>query len=1128
MFRKLLTYFFLVLVVGLITIPRSVQAICARVEMQIPQEMTFERMAFDARLSIANQMPEVTLEKVRVDVTIVDEEGNACEELFFMRISDIKEITSVEGTDSIGANKTAEIHWLIIPSPGAGGEEPRGRIYYVGAHLSYVIDGVEEIMPIVPDMITVQPMPILELDYFMPYHVLGDDPMTAKVEPAVPYSLGVRVNNVGYGDALNLKIDSAQPKITSNEMGLLIDFRIVDSTVNGEPSEPTLGVNFGTLKGQGCSVAAWRMISTLAGRFIEFTAEYTHATELGGELTSLIQDVSTHYLVHEVLANVTGCDTIPDFLADSDRDDEHLPDTIFDSQGRDFPVNVAEGTTGDDRPTSARPFVTLELKDAPTNWVYCQVPDPAQGLIPLEKAERADGILIDSHNVWISEVRDKGDVSYYLNILDFLREDTPTTYTVYYTPPEEDTTPPVTTLLVGEPSYTTQSLIYVTYDTPIIFNAEDDLSGVDQTYYRLDEGEWESISLLRLSIPGEHQLLYKSIDRAGNEETYKVVNLFMDEDIPVIQSLAVIPESFTPGAPRGIDATRSAEIRMYVTESVPEGAVTIEVASGVGDFNKLFVNRVLEATVPSNTYASVTWDGKTNDGGIATPGTYQVRVTVDDQLGHTTYAVTSVEIKDYITATALSPDLSGDQMYPDIHGNLVVWQDNRTGNWDIYLKDLSDGTITVVGKGPGTQERPALFNDRIVWQDNTHGTYDINLYNVTTGSTSFIISGQGDQIRPAIGSDWLVWQDNRNGNWDIYAYNLNDKSIRQITHHERDQIHPVICGNTVVWEDYRHGLGEIYSYNLGTSVEKRITSNIDNQAWPAVLNNTVAWMDHRNGNQDTYLGDIIVGTENRLNFEKSDQFKPVFNGISEKVIFYTDYSAGPSDPNVVLFVVDSGFTLPISLNAARQEEPAAYDKRVVWQDSRDGVWQIYTAEVDIPESQMTYQIIKGFNNLVVTDALAQYNTAQGFMNAWNPELDIRKIMQYDPVFKHYQVVTYDPAEKTFRGDNFGLRKGFGLIVYANGEGQINLGQRSIIVSLTLEQGFNNVGTLGWPSGFSAYDFINSVGPDKVISVQQMDKDTGLWKSAVVVEGAPVGDDFLLVPGEGLFVEMKERVFGWSP
>ena len=67
-------------------------------------------------------------------------------------------------------------------------------------------------------------MPEIALDYFLPVDVYGDDAFTPEVEPAVPFSLGLRVNNSGHGMAKSLKIDSVQPKIVENEQGLLMGF----------------------------------------------------------------------------------------------------------------------------------------------------------------------------------------------------------------------------------------------------------------------------------------------------------------------------------------------------------------------------------------------------------------------------------------------------------------------------------------------------------------------------------------------------------------------------------------------------------------------------------------------------------------------------------------------------------------------------------------------------------------------------------------------------------------------------------------------------------------------------------------------------------------------------------------
>ncbi|MCP4313302.1 MAG: calcium-binding protein, partial [Bacteroidetes bacterium] len=215
----------------------------------------------------------------------------------------------------VDANTSADIHWLIIPAPGASNGLEQGTLYYVGATLSYTIGGEENVTEVSPDYIFVKPMPELTLDYFLPNDVYGDDAFTPEIEPSVPFSLGVRVLNSGDGTAKDLKIDSAQPEITENEQGLLIGFVIEGSEVNGQPATPSLLADFGDIESNTAGMARWIMTCSLSGQFVDIEATYSHSDELGGELTSLLEGINTHFLVRDVLVDLPGRDNIRDFLA---------------------------------------------------------------------------------------------------------------------------------------------------------------------------------------------------------------------------------------------------------------------------------------------------------------------------------------------------------------------------------------------------------------------------------------------------------------------------------------------------------------------------------------------------------------------------------------------------------------------------------------------------------------------------------------------------------------------------------------------------------------------------------------------------------------------------------------------
>ena len=71
-----------------------------------------------------------------------------------------------------------------------------------------------------------------------------------------------------------------------NKQGLLIGFAIEGSEVNGETASDSLLVDFGDIAPDSSGLARWIMTCTLSGKFVSFTADFSHSDELGGELLS--------------------------------------------------------------------------------------------------------------------------------------------------------------------------------------------------------------------------------------------------------------------------------------------------------------------------------------------------------------------------------------------------------------------------------------------------------------------------------------------------------------------------------------------------------------------------------------------------------------------------------------------------------------------------------------------------------------------------------------------------------------------------------------------------------------------------------------------------------------------------
>lgn len=402
----------------------AAEGLCAVVKIEIRQEVTLERQAFDAHMRINNGLTNIPLENVSIELKFTDKDGkpvtfttdpNSKDAKFFYRLDSSENLSG----NSVAPSTSADIHWLIIPTTGAANGDKNGALYYVGAKLTYTLAGEENVTEVTPDYIYVKPLPDLNLDYFLPEDVYGDDAFTEDIEPPVAFNLGLRVKNTGSGIAKNMSIESAQPKIIENKQGLLIGFNIEESIVNERPAEKSLRVNLGDIPPSGASMARWVMSCSLSGKFTEFTARVSHADEFGGTLTSLIkqENVRTHFLVHDVLVDVNGRDRVRDYLAKENRS-ETLK--VYESDGIETGVTnqTAYSSFSADSQSGDSAFCTMTTP-VTSGFVYARVKDPFNGTKRISSAHRSDGKAIYLENIWLSKTRNaSNEWEYFVNVFD--------------------------------------------------------------------------------------------------------------------------------------------------------------------------------------------------------------------------------------------------------------------------------------------------------------------------------------------------------------------------------------------------------------------------------------------------------------------------------------------------------------------------------------------------------------------------------------------------------------------------------------------------------------------------------------------------------------------------------------
>ena len=367
--------------------PQS-NAVCASIRLTIEQQAVITRTAFAGTLAISDGDPTHALTNVYVTINITDANGKVSNSVFF--ITGPTSTGFVSGTDgklTLSAGANGSLRFLFLPTVDAAPDV--ATTYQIGGTLHYVQNGVQIDAAMAPAKIRVYPEAKLDLNYFWQRDVIGDDPFTPQVEPSEPFYLGLQVTNVGKGAAADLTITSAQPKIVENEKGLLVDFSIVGSHVGAQAGSNSLTVDLGSIAPAQTVTADWALLSSLQGKFKNFSASFTHNDDSGNLKTSLINSVTVHELIRKVQVTTPTDDGIADFLTCEVPDANHDPDTLWLSTGGQAHVTLATAAQ-----VSGSGALTETLTATQqSGWSTITVADPAPGL-RLLSVTRSDGKVI--------------------------------------------------------------------------------------------------------------------------------------------------------------------------------------------------------------------------------------------------------------------------------------------------------------------------------------------------------------------------------------------------------------------------------------------------------------------------------------------------------------------------------------------------------------------------------------------------------------------------------------------------------------------------------------------------------------------------------------------------------------
>ena len=198
----------------------------------------------------------------------------------------------------------------------------------------------------------------------------------------------------------------------------------------------------------------------------------------------------------------------------------------------------------------------------------------------------------------------------------------------------------------------------------------------------------------------------------------------------------------------------------------------------------------------------------------------------------------------------------------DYSHNVLAWQDNFHGNWDIVACDMrDDGEVggclandpkRFITKNVNDQINPSIGAGFIAWEDYRFRTADIFGLDFRKDAEISIVVERDRQYNPTVRGRTVFYGDNHDGNEEIKRVFLSDGWIVNLTNSDVDETNHDIDNGLMVYETSVNGGSSIGVKNLRRNISFVIRLN-DMEYRPKTSEGMVVFESIVNGTSRVYL-----------------------------------------------------------------------------------------------------------------------------------------------------------------------------------------------------------------------------------------------------------------------------------
>lgn len=288
---------------------------------------------------------------------------------------------------------------------------------------------------------------------------------------------------------------------------------------------------------------------------------------------------------------------------------------------------------------------------------------------------------------------------------------------------------------------------------------------------------------------------------------------------------------------------------------------------------------------------------------------------------------------------------AGDERYPQLNSNYIVWFGNDGSDNEIYLYNLATKVTTPMTNNSGDDSYPQISDTHVVWQGSSDGDNEVFLYEIATGETTPLTDNEGISDRDVqIFGNIVVYRSDDGSDSIINMYNIATEQTIPLSNaaDSTDNRDAQTNGSFVAWDgsdDDTPNDREVFLYNVATQTTTQLTDNTTNDLFPYLSEDYLTFRGN-DGDFEIYYYALSGSGPFPITDNSTYDDNPHVSG--QNIVWYGD---GGSDYDIYLYNILTQQTTPLTNNNALDFEAQIRGNSVVYRSNIDGDSEIYLYDI---------------------------------------------------------------------------------------------------------------------------------------------------------------------------------------